>query len=256
MSGAIARETVINGTLNCNNGGRLAGNTTIGIGRANLAGNAVVRNDATITFDVSNRSASRMQESYREAMLNSYYVAREADMTISVSSNQDSGSYILANWAGIANQKTFTLEVDGYEIGTISTNRGLSYNGKTYTLYCFDDSTRSKALTLRVTDNYRDYAMEDDASAWTVLGNGDFNGDGMEDTLLSDGSNLSGLAMFEDQQSADLWLGTLASNEEVAGIADYNNDGTDDILIHNTATDQMTAWLVKDGETYGSLAIA
>ena len=241
MSGAVAEDTVNYGTLTCNNGGTLLGETVIH-GRANLAGNAVVTDETSITFDVSEREVSAMQESYREAMLNSYYVAREADMTISVSADQTSGSYILANWALEAKKGTFTLEVDGTEVGTFSTTKSLTYNGKTYSLYCFDDSTNSKALTLKVSNaTARD--------AWTDLGSGDFDGDGIEESLVSDGTNL--YAARED-----LWLGNLSGSEEIASIVDYNDDGTDDLLIHNTATDQMTAWLIKDGATYSTLAIA
>ena len=241
MAGAKAGKNTVYGTLTCNNGGTLLGVTVIH-GRANLAGNAVVTDETSITFDVSERSASAMQESYREAMLNSYYVAREADMTISVAADQASGSYILANWALEAKKGTFTLEVDGTEVGTFSTTKSLTYNGKTYSLYCFDDATNSKALTLKVSNaTARD--------AWTELGTGDFDGDGIEESLVSDGTNLYAA-------SEDLWLGNLSATEEIASITDYNNDGTDDILIHNTATDQMTAWLVKDGTTYSTLAIA
>ena len=240
MSGAVAEDNVIYGTLNCNNGGILLGETTIH-SRANLAGNAVVTDETSITFDVSERSASAMQESYREAMLNSYYVARKADMTISVSTDQAEGSYILANWALEAKKGTFTLEVDGTEVGTFSTTKSLTYDGKTYSLYCFDDATNSKALTLKVCDTTA-------RDAWTNLGSGDFDGDGIEESLVSDGTNLYAA-------SEDLWFGNLSATEEIASITDYNNDGTDDLLIHNTATDQMTAWLVKDGTTYKTLAI-
>ncbi|MBQ7403982.1 MAG: hypothetical protein IJW05_11150 [Lentisphaeria bacterium] len=241
MSGAVAEDTVNYGTLTCNNGGTLLGETVIH-GRANLAGEAIVTSNTAITFDVSGREASAMQESYREAMLNSYYVAREADMTISVSADQAEGSYILANWALEAKKGTFTLEVDGTEVGTFSTTKSLTYDGKTYSLYCFDDATNSKALTLKVCD-----ATSTDA--WTELGSGDFDGDGIDESLVSDGTNLYAA-------SEDLWLGNLSATEEIASIVDYNNDGTDDLLIHNTATDQMTAWLVKDGTTYSTLAIA
>ena len=242
MSGAIAEDNVIYGTLNCNNGGILSGETVIH-GRANLAGNAVVTNGTALTFDLSNRTASAMEESYREAMLNSYYVAREADMTISASADQENGSYILANWAGAANQRTFTLEVDGTEVGTFTVNESLTYHGKTYTLYCFDDATNSKALTLKICD-----AVSTDASGWNDLGTGDFNGDGMEEQLYSDGTHLFLQGGFE--------LGTLSGTEEFAGIADYNLDGADDLLVHNTATDEMTAWLIKDRTLCGTLAIA
>lgn len=241
MAGAAASNNEIYGTLNCNNGGILLGETTIH-SRANLAGRAVVTNDTEITFDVSGRSASAMQESYREAMLNSYYVARDADMNISVAADQDFGSYILANWALEAQKDTFTLTVDGTEVGTFSTTESLTYNGKTYSLYCFDDATNSKALTLRVSNA--------NTGIWLEIDSGDFNGDGIEEALVSNGTDL--LAQADET----LWLGTLSGTEEIASIADYNNDGTDDLLVHNTATDEMTAWLVKDGSTFGTLAIA
>ena len=86
-------------------------------------------------------------------------------------------------------------------------------------------------------------------SDWSLLGTGDFDGDGIEESLVSDGTNLYAA-------SEDLWLGNLSATEEIVSITDYNNDGMDDLLIHNTATDQMTAWLIKDGSTYSTIAIA
>ena len=242
MSGATADTNEIYGTLNCNNGGILLGETTIH-SRANLAGNAVVTSECAITFDLTERAASAMKESYREAMLNNFYVAREADMTISVAADQENGSYILANWAGEANKKSYTLTVDGTEVGTFSTTESLTYNGKNYSLYCFDDATNSKALTLKICD-------ASVTESWTDLGTGDLNGDGMEESLLSDGSNLS------VSGETSLWPGSLSASEEIAGIADYCHDGTGDLPVHNAASDQMTAWLIKDASLSGTLAIA
>ena len=91
---------------------------------------------------------------------------------------------------------------------------------------------------------------------WEIIGSGDFNGDGIDDTLLSDGSGVAGWAMYNGQRYANQWFGTLGATEEIAGIADFNNDGTDDILVKNTATDEMSVWLVKNGETLISTAIA
>ena len=248
MSGAMAEKSEIFGTLNCNNGGILQGETTIH-GRANLAGEAIVTNDTSITFDVSGRSVSAMQESYKEAMLNSYYVARNANMSVAVSADQENGSYILANWAGEANKKTYTLTVDGEKVGTFSTTNSLTYNGKTYSLYCFDDSTNSKALTLKVCDAAK--SASDNSDAWNTLGTGDFNGDGVAETLYS---NANGVLSWQKDET--LSLGTLSDTEQIADITDYNNDGFDDLMVYNTATDQMTAWLIKDGTAYGALAIA
>ena len=233
MSGAMANSNEIYGTLTCNNGGTLLGETVIH-GRANLAGEAIVTSNTAITFDVSGRAASAMQESYREAMLNSYYVAREADMTISVSADQASGSYILANWALEAKKGTFTLMVEDSYAGTFSTSESLTYNGKTYSLYCFDDATNSKALTLKVCD-----VTGDD---WTNLG----TEDSVDEMLVSDGTEL--------YASEDLLSDHLSSSDQLTSLADYNN-GSDDLLALSTATDQMTGWL--NGESaYGALAIA
>ena len=91
---------------------------------------------------------------------------------------------------------------------------------------------------------------------WEVLGSGDFNGDGIDDTLLSDGTGVAGWAMSNGQRYENQWFGNLSCGEEIVGISDVNNDGTDDILVHNASTDQMTAWLVKNGATTGTLAIA
>ena len=64
-----------------------------------------------------------------------------------------------------------TLVVDGKEVGTFTTSKGLEYDGKYYSLYCFDDATNSKALTLRV-DNLPAKASES-SEAWTNLSSSD-----------------------------------------------------------------------------------
>ena len=91
---------------------------------------------------------------------------------------------------------------------------------------------------------------------WEIVGTGDFDSDGIDDVLLSDGTGVAGWKMVNGQRSADLWFGNLGETEEISGITDLNNDGTDDILILNTATDTYSGWLVKDGVITGSLAIA
>ena len=93
------------------------------------------------------------------------------------------------------------------------------------------------------------------AGGWEVVGFGDFDGDGIDDTLLSDGTGLAGWSMVDGQRQGDLWFGNMADGDEIAGIADFDGDGTDDILIRSTATETLTAWLVQNGAVTGTLAI-
>ena len=87
-------------------------------------------------------------------MLNSYYVARDANMLITVSANQSAGSYILANWAGAAKGKFLSLTVGSTKVGYLSIGNSITYNGKKYSLYNFDYATKSKALMLTVQNIY------------------------------------------------------------------------------------------------------
>ena len=151
ITGAKATDITlaVNGTLTCNNNATIGGMIT-NAGRMNLAGNAIIADNSNIIFDLAGKSASAMVESYKEAMLNSYYVARNANMLITVSASQGAGDYILANWAGSAKGKFISLTVGSTKAGYLSVGNSLNYNGKKYSLYCFDDATNSKALTLKI----------------------------------------------------------------------------------------------------------
>ena len=94
------------------------------------------------------------------------------------------------------------------------------------------------------------------SGGWKIAGSGDFDGDGTEDTLLSDGSGVAGWKMISGQRAGDQWFGTLAAEQKIAGIADLNNDGTDDILLCDYATGICTGWLIQNGTVTGTLTIA
>jgi hypothetical protein len=91
---------------------------------------------------------------------------------------------------------------------------------------------------------------------WEIMGSGDFDGDGIDDVLLSDGTGIAGWKMANGQRVENQWFGSLTANQEFAGIADLNNDGTDDILILNTATEYYCGWLIKNGNINGIQIIA
>ena len=89
---------------------------------------------------------------------------------------------------------------------------------------------------------------------WKVVGTADFNGDGTDDALLSDGTNLAGWQISNGQRSENYWFGPL-SGWHYVGVGDYDFDGTDDILVSG-AENQIAVWTVKNGAITGSIAIA
>ena len=91
---------------------------------------------------------------------------------------------------------------------------------------------------------------------WEIIGVGDFNNDGTDDVLLSDGTGLAGWQMNNGQRQSDFWFGNLAEGTTFAGISDINGDGTDDIVIRTAATETLTAWKVQNGTVIDTLAIA
>ena len=83
-------------------------------------------------------------------------------------------------------------------------------------------------------------------TSWTVVGTGDFNGDGRDDILwrnsngqLSDWlGNANGGFTPNDANAAT----SVPTNWSVVGVGDFNGDGRDDILWRNTVG-QLSDWL-------------
>ena len=90
---------------------------------------------------------------------------------------------------------------------------------------------------------------------WDVVGIGDFNGDGIDDVIISNGTDLAGWQVANGQRTEDLWFGSLTDGWKFAGVGDFDADGTDDILLADP-DNNLAAWKVKDGQTAGTIAIA
>lgn len=92
---------------------------------------------------------------------------------------------------------------------------------------------------------------------WDIAGVGDFDGDGIDDVLLSNGTDVAAWKMDGGVRVSDMWLGGMEAGQSVAGVADIDNDGTDDIILSTGAfTNEYVAWQMKDGAKNSIIAIA
>jgi hypothetical protein len=101
-------------------------------------------------------------------------------------------------------------------------------------------------------------------SGWSVVGTGDFNGDGTDDVLLYNTNNATvGEWLIQNGQiTAAQTVGNLGvgSGWSVIGTGDFNGDGTDDILLYNQNTASVGEWLIQNGhitaaQTVGNLGV-
>ena len=90
---------------------------------------------------------------------------------------------------------------------------------------------------------------------WDVVGFGDFNGDGIDDVVISNGTDLAGWQVLNGQRTGDLWFGSLTDGWKFAGVGDFDADGNDDILLADP-DNNLAAWKIKDGQAAGVIAIA
>jgi hypothetical protein len=82
-------------------------------------------------------------------------------------------------------------------------------------------------------------------SIWTVLGTGDFNGDGKADILWRDSNgNVAIWIMNSLQIEFSLSVGVVPLSFSVAGIGDFNRDGKADILWRDSSGN-LVVWLMN-----------
>lgn len=91
---------------------------------------------------------------------------------------------------------------------------------------------------------------------WDIIGTGDFNNDGTDDLLFTNGIDVIGWQLIDGTHAGSMTFGSLATDQKISGIADFDNDGTDDIIVLSAETNTLTAWKVENGAVKSIIAIA
>jgi hypothetical protein len=113
---------------------------------------------------------------------------------------------------------------------------------------------------------------------WMVVGNGDYDGDGMTDILfrrhsggvqktgpisafLMDGSRVREIVKLSTEKCVERRDGSLRCRMvktrlkkewQIVGSGDYNGDGQSDVLSHNASENLFDVWTMQDGRSYES----
>jgi len=114
--------------------------------------------------------------------------------------------------------------------------------------------------------------------AWMIVGNGDYDGDGVTDILFRkhrngvqltgtvsvffmDGDRIREIAKLSTEICVERANGSIKCKSsktrvkkdwEIVGSGDYNGDGRSDVLLHNASTNQFDLWTMVGGATYES----
>ena len=96
----------------------------------------------------------------------------------------------------------------------------------------------------------------DPASGWTIVGRGDFNGDGKSDILWRNTSTGYNAVWYMDGATVTgtdmLPYVDPASGRSIAGVGDFNGDGKPDIIWRNSSTGANVVWYMNGVTVTGS----
>ncbi|HKM88556.1 MAG TPA: VCBS repeat-containing protein, partial [Xanthobacteraceae bacterium] len=125
------------------------------------------------------------------------------------------------------------------------------FNGDGYADILWRDTSGDVAIWLMngttILNPTTSYVGTVSPSTWTIVGTGDFNGDGKTDILWRD--TAGDVAIWEMNGTTILnptatYVATVSTAWSIVGTGDFNGDGKTDILWHDTSGD-VAIWLMN-----------
>jgi len=113
-------------------------------------------------------------------------------------------------------------------------------------------ATGTETFTVRATDSHgnttsTNYSITVSVSAWSIVGSGDFTGDGKADVLWENQST----GVVGVWVTGGGWLGfgvaPLNSGWTIAGVGDFTGDRKADVLWQNSSTGVVGVWITSGG---------
>ena len=85
------------------------------------------------------------------------------------------------------------------------------------------------------------------ATEWSIVGSGDFNGDGNADIRFPGLFDAKSCRLVHEwhRRTSSAYLPSLPANWNVATTGDLNGDGKPDLVLENVASGQRAVWLMS-----------
>lgn len=214
--------------------GTIGGSVSLG-GTLTLTLGVLVMPDTTIEFSLSER------ENIDSAMLVNMNVISDTTnknnvaLSIVVDYEQKAGNYVLAG-----NASSFTHAIELYD--EFDRSYGTLTVGKTISAY-------DRTFTLRLLNNELSLVIGGEAHKSNPLIFGNFTGGDQSEiaVTLPDGAvGVTGVG----------YIGEAASPWKIVFSGDFNGNDTDDLLLCNTESGEIAAWLLRDGQYQDAIRLA
>jgi hypothetical protein len=100
-------------------------------------------------------------------------------------------------------------------------------------------------------------AIQTVGTTWSIVGDGDYNGDGFQDILWRSSTGQMAIWLMQGgTRIANLALPTVSdSNWTVVGDGDYNCDGVSDVLWRNISTGANAIWQINGGQQTANFGV-